>query len=319
MTLSAPRVSVLMAVHDARRYLDRCIRSIVRQTVSDFEFIIVDDGSTDGSSRMLEKWSRKESRIRLIARENRGLTKSLNEAFAVARGEYVARMDADDVSRPDRFALQLDYLAAHPECVAVGSEVMQIDPEGWPLGLGRHPRTHAEIEDWILQANGGALTHPTLMMRAEALRKVGGYREKFTTAQDLDLYLRLAEIGQLANLPEVLLQWRQSRQSVNFTKSQTWAEMKRMALQDAMDRRHIAVDIDAVLAADCRPPDAPRLAWGRYALNAHHPWTALKNGCWSLLAENNRPAARQLLADTLSHLYWREFREKISGKIRNPL
>ncbi len=314
MAVRPPRISVLMAVHNARRYLERGLRSVLRQTFPDFEFIIVDDGSTDGSRRLLERWARRDARIRLISRENRGLTRSLNEALSLARGEFVARMDADDVSLPTRFALQLDYLARHPEYVAVGGEVLLVDPEGWPIGFRGHPRAHDDIDRWLLQANGGALTHPAVMMRASALREIGGYREKFPVAQDLDLFLRLAETGRLANLPEILLQWRQSRHSVNATKHHAWRDMKRMALEDAMARRRIQLDVGAVLSADRRPSGTPRLAWAGYALKAGHPWTALKNGVLSYFSEECRPEASALLAETLAYLYWQEFRNKLSRR-----
>jgi hypothetical protein len=312
---SRPQISVIMAVWNAQRYLGQCLRSMSRQTVSDYEFIIVDDGSTDGSRGLLERWARKDRRIRLIARENRGLTRSLNEALAVARGDYIARMDADDISLPNRFELQIDYLARAPECVAVGSEVLLIDPEGWPIAPRGHDQTHDEICRKLLQGNGGAMSHPAVIVRASVLRAIGGYDERFAVAQDFDLFLRLAEVGQLANLPEVLLLWRQSKQSVNQTRHAQWNEVKRMALQNAMERRGIQLDIQAILAADQRPSQTPRLAWGRAALNCGHPWTALKNGCISHFGENSGTAAQVLIRDALSHLYWREFREKVRGII----
>ena len=315
MPESRPQISVLMAVWNAHRYLGRCLRSMARQTVSDYEFIIVDDGSTDGSRRLLERWARKDRRIRLIARENRGLTRSLNEALAIARGDYIARMDADDISLPRRFELQIAYLARHPECVAVGGEVLLIDPEGWPIAPRGHVQPHDEISRKLLQGNGGAMSHPAIMVRASVLKAIGGYDERFAVAQDFDLFLRLAEVGHLVNLPDVLLLWRQSKQSVNQTRHDQWNEVKRLALQNAMERRRIHLDIQAILAADQRPSQTPRLAWGRAALNCGHPWTALKNGCLSLLSENSGRSARVLIQDSVSHLYWREFRQKLGLRL----
>lgn len=317
MPESRPLISVIMAVWNAQRYLGRCLRSMARQTVTDYEFIIVDDGSTDGSRRFLERWARKDRRIRLITRENRGLTRSLNEALAAARGDYIARMDADDISLPNRFALQIDYLVHHPECVAVGSEVLLIDPEGWPIAPRGHVQTHAEISRKLLQGNGGAMSHPAIMVRAAVLRAIGGYDERFAVAQDFDLFLRLAEVGQLANLPEVLLLWRQSKQSVNQTRHAQWNEVKRLALQNAMERRGIHLDIQAILAADQRPSQTPRLAWGRAALNCGHPWSALKNGCLSFFGEKSGNSAQVLIRDAVSHLYWREFREKVGVRFQS--
>lgn len=315
MADSPPRISVLMAVHNARNYLDRCVRSIVGQTEPDFEFIIVDDGSTDGSGRLLARWQGRDARIRLVSRENRGLTRSLNEALSLARGEYIARMDADDVSLPTRFALQIGYLSTHPACVAVGGEVMMTDAEGWPIGRRGHARTHEEIDRRLWRADGGALTHPAVMMRAESLRKIGGYREQFTTAQDLDLYLRLAEEGELANLPDTVLLWRQHRQSVNATRRHTWADMIRMALQDSAKRRGVAADVDSIMARIPTSTVPARLEWGAYASKSGHPWTALKNGCLSFVFERHRREARQLIADAGGHL-WSGFRTRLSSRFR---
>ena len=314
MVDSRPRISVIMAVWNARRYLAKCLLSMARQTIRDYEFIIVDDGSTDGSRKMVERWAHQDDRIRLIVRENRGLTRSLNEALALARGDYIARMDADDISLPNRLELQQAFLDQHPECVGVGAEVLLIDPEGWPIAPRGHVQTHEEICRKLLQGNGGALSHPAVMMRKSVLRAIGGYDERFAVAQDFDLFLRLAEVGRLENLPDVLLLWRQSKQSVNQTRHDQWNEVKRLALQNAMQRRGIHLDIQAILAADQRPSQTPRLAWGRAALNCGHPWTALKNGCLSLLAESTGRSARVLIHDSVSHLYWREFRQRLARR-----
>src|ERR1051326_2264165 len=125
-----PFVSVLVPVYNAARYLDVAISSVLRQTFSDFELIAVDDGSKDDSKKILEHFSANDARIRVISRPNTGIVGALNDGLAVARGEFIARMDADDVALPGRFQAQLDYLRGHPDCIAVGTAVQIIDARG---------------------------------------------------------------------------------------------------------------------------------------------------------------------------------------------
>src|SRR5436305_9543595 len=125
-----PQVSVLMPVYNAIRYIGVAVDSVLSQTFSDFEFIIVDDGSTDGSAEILREYAGRDPRIRLISRPNTGLGFALNEALAVARAPFIARMDADDECLPERFEKQIQYLRNHPECVLLGSRVLWIDSDG---------------------------------------------------------------------------------------------------------------------------------------------------------------------------------------------
>jgi glycosyltransferase involved in cell wall biosynthesis len=215
---ATPTISVLMAVYHGQEYLREAIDSIRAQTVGDFEFVIIDDGSTDGSLAILREYESTDQRIRIITRPNKGLTKSLNEGIAVCRGEFIARMDSDDVALPDRFEKQLNLLRSNPELIAVGGDVMRIDADGSRLNSPRMPITHDEIEADLLIGKGGALVHPALMIRRSALVEAGGYREKFKTAQDLDLYLRLARKGKLANVPDVVLKYRIHGGSVSHAK-----------------------------------------------------------------------------------------------------
>jgi glycosyltransferase involved in cell wall biosynthesis len=215
---TAPAISVIMSVYNGGRFLSQAVESILAQTFSDFEFIIIDDGSTDDSRAVLQQFAQKDQRIKLTSRENRGLTKSLNEGIAMAQGEFLARMDSDDVSLPERFALQIEFLRAHPDCVAVGGDSVRIDEDGREMTGPKMPVSHDEIEAELLLGKGGALMHPTLMVRKEAMNAVGGYRELFKTSQDLDLYLRLAQKGKLANIPQVVLRYRIHDASVSSAK-----------------------------------------------------------------------------------------------------
>jgi glycosyltransferase involved in cell wall biosynthesis len=207
-----------MAVYNGEQYLRDAIDSIVGQSFSNFEFVVIDDGSTDRSLQILQEYASKDDRFKVTSRPNKGLTKSLSEATVLARGEFVARMDCDDVAMPDRFEKQLGLLRSNPALVAVGGDVTRIDADGTPMTSPRMPLTHADIEAELLLGKGGALVHPTLMVRRDALAAVGGYREKFKTAQDLDLYLRLCQRGQLANVADVVLKYRIHNNSVSSAK-----------------------------------------------------------------------------------------------------
>ena len=203
-----PRITVLMPVYNAERYAARAVESILAQTWRDFEFIIVDGGSTDNTLRIIQGYAQMDDRIRILSRPNKKIAESLNEGLGIARGRYIARMDADDVSYPSRFEFQVEHLEADPECVAVGSMVRCIDENSQPIESAYIPPTeHDEIDNWFLSGNGGGIPHPAAMLRAEALARIGGYRVGLR-AEDADLFLRLAEIGTLANLPHVLLDYR---------------------------------------------------------------------------------------------------------------
>ena len=215
-----PRVSVVMAVYNNRPFLDEAVESVLNQTYTDFEFIIIDDGSTDGSTKRLQQYAATDERIRLTVQANEGLTVSLNRGLAAAQGAYIARMDGDDICSPNRFAQQVRYLDRHADHVLVGGQVLLIDEKGATVrdsvvppsdpNTGRMRRLklrHEDIEESLLNQQW-PLVHPAVMMRREALYAIDGYDERYVTKQDADLFLRLAEVGELANLNTVVLEYR---------------------------------------------------------------------------------------------------------------
>src|SRR5262245_42523683 len=135
-----------MPVYNGVRYLERAVESVLSQTCTDFELIIIDDGSTDDSLAMLRRYEADDSRVRLVSRPNTGYVIALNEMVALARAPFMARMDADDVSLPGRFERQMTYMTEHPECVACGSRIMLIDSEGDPIREMSLSTTHEEID-----------------------------------------------------------------------------------------------------------------------------------------------------------------------------
>src|SRR4051812_13632630 len=164
MDSATPTISVLMPVYNAEKFVSEAIESILRQTYTDFEFLIVDDGSTDDSVDIVNEYAQQDKRIVHIVRPHAGLNTTLNEGLKVAKGKYLARMDADDISLPQRFARQVKYLDAHPECVLVGSRVMLMDMYGSPFAESFHKLSHDKIDAELLRGSGWALVHPATMM-----------------------------------------------------------------------------------------------------------------------------------------------------------
>ncbi|HWB11859.1 MAG TPA: glycosyltransferase [Pirellulales bacterium] len=270
-----PRCSVLMPVYNAEPYLGEAVESILRQTYVDFEFIIVDDGSTDRSREILENYAARDARITLTSRPNTGYLRALNEGLALCRGEFVARMDADDVALADRLRRQIAFLDSHPECVMVGSALLRIDADGDVLCEERLPETHEEIEARLLRATG-AIGHPAALIRRRALVDVGGYREPYYGAEDHDLWLRLAERGRLANLPDALLKCRVHPENFTFVNEERGRAAVRAALTDACRRRGLPFPAELV---SVRPQSAlERMrAWTRSAIYAGHYATGRKH------------------------------------------
>ena len=271
---AAPTVSVLMTVYNGRRYLPSAIDSILAQTYRDFEFLIIDDGSKDDSARILARYARRDGRVRAISRENKGLTRSLNEGIQRVRGKYVARMDSDDVSLPARLEKQVQFLDGHADHVLVGCRCTLIDPAGYPICEKRDVVLDHEQIDESLMKMGWPLVHPAVMIRTAALRQIGGYDERYRTNQDHDLFLRLAEVGKLANLPEVLLLYRQHFESVGFTKVEsqtlTVVEIARAAHQ----RRGLPVPEYKPGKPQVLGPIDHRTNWLWWALEAGNVGTA---------------------------------------------
>ena len=265
---ATPAISVLLPVHNGGPYLWAAVGSVLAQTRADFELVAIDDGSTDASADVLRAAAKTDPRVVFVTRPNRGLVHTLNEAIGIARGPYLARMDADDLSHPDRFAKQAAYLDAHPNCVLVGSRVRVVDPDGLPIRHMANEPDHDRIDHAHLTC-GWPVVHPAVMMRADAVRQIGGYREQYNTLEDLDLFLRLAEVGRLANLPDVLLDYRQHFASVTHSREAKQQELRQAILDETHARR------GRPPPARLPPPSPPRRRADQHRLWA---WAALKNG-----------------------------------------
>ncbi len=280
--LSAPAVTVLLAVYNGERYLRESLDSVLAQTFADFELLVIDDGSRDKTLSILDEYEAGDTRVRIVSRPNRGLTNTLNQGLELARGQFLARMDADDVCMPDRLRIQVAYLREHPECVLVGSRVQLMDPDGRPIKQMCTETTHEQIDAAHLN-RGWPVVHPAATMRLSTLREIGGYRDNYNTLEDLDLFLRLAEVGKLANVPEVLLKYRQHFASVTHSKEATQIQI-RQAIYDETRARRGMPPLPAPTPARTRP---------RSRSEQHYLWA------WSALKAGNVATARKHAVETL--------------------
>lgn len=206
MNSDSPKVTVLMPVYNGEKHLEKAIESILTQTFRDFEFIIIDDGSTDGTPTILARYQQKDSRMRVCYQKNEGVTASRNRGCHLAKGNYIAVMDADDVSLPERLAKQVAYLDAHPEVGVLGGWMEVIDENSVPQNKVRTPATPSLIE-WSLLF-GCPVVHPSVMMRRDVIEQLGFYRPEALLAEDYDLWARACFTTQIGNIPEILVRYR---------------------------------------------------------------------------------------------------------------
>lgn len=287
-----PRISVLMPVYNAERYLAASLESILSQSMKDFEFVIVNDGSKDGSLNILKSYAEKDSRIRLISRPNTGIVGALNDGLAICQGEFIARMDGDDKAMPDRLEKQLAFMQANPKLVAAGTFVQIIDDEDAPIDSPKLPATHEEIEATHLTGDS-SIYHPSVMIRTCAIRQVGGYREGTCPCEDYDLYLRLGEMGELANMAIPLLKYRRSATSIVSTQASKISEARVRVLRDAFARRGIQGEARAKEFPLGDMADFYR-QWGWLALQNGYHRTARKYAIRSLLKAPFKEASWRL-------------------------
>jgi hypothetical protein len=204
--MGSPIVSVVMSVFNGQAFLSEAIESILSQTFRNFEFLVVDDGSTDATAGILSTYASRDARMRIFRHENKGRAESLNVGIRLAMGHYIARMDADDIALPDRLQAQVDFMERHIEVGLLGGAVELINTQGQVLRTVRPPLEDWEIRALMLRYN--PMFHPAVVMRKEVALAAGGYRKALLDADDYDLWLRMSERSRLANLGKLILQYR---------------------------------------------------------------------------------------------------------------
>jgi hypothetical protein len=210
-----PLVSVVVAVFDGDKYIADALDSVLGQSFGDFECIVINDGSTDNTAGILQDYAQRDDRLVVVHQENRGLVAALNRGCQGVRGQYIARLDADDISVPDRFAKQVDFLARHPAVAVLGGALKLITPTGVSFYEWQCPLDDRQIKDALQRGN--CMRHSAIMMRKDAFEATGGYRRAFLHAEDYDLWLRMAERFKMANLPDVLVRCRVHPHQVSAT------------------------------------------------------------------------------------------------------
>jgi hypothetical protein len=289
-----PRVSVVLPVHKSEAYLAAAVESVRAQSFGDWELLAIDDGLSDKSSAILQAFAAADPRMTVVLEAGAPFVAKLARGVALARGELIARMDADDIAHGDRFVRQVAFLDAHPEVAVVGSAVTLIDAHGKTIRDAQYPESPAAVAEAL--ATGSALAHPAVMMRRDAVIAVGGYRPAYRYAEDYDLWLRMAERFGLANLPDRLLHYRQHAAKLSVV----YAAEQRLATRIAQ------------FAARCRragKPDpteglttlSPR-DLGRFALSPHEISSTALDVTDAYLAEHARAVSSTSLDSVLECL-----------------
>ena len=325
---NTPYLSVLMPVYNAESFLSSAIESILNQNYKDYELLVINDGSTDSSLNILESFS--DERLNVINNDkNRGIIYTLNRGLKEAKGRYLARMDADDISNPERLALQVEYLENNPHVALVGGYADVIDQNSNKFDAITVPLSHGDIVQNIFSSC--CFIHPSVMFRTSIVQSLGGYDPTALHAEDYDLWLRLIQHYQAANLPVPLIQYRIHSSQI----SQKKLKLQRAAADKArfyalkqfeQDGHHIETTVvyntlfDRLLGKGLSVGD-DYLGWihtyrkmGREDLSRQLVFPAITSAplCWRLYRELFRPITNSQI---LNRLRW--YRKRIKLLIWN--
>jgi hypothetical protein len=322
--MSKPLVSVAMVTRNVERFLAEAIESILGQTFKDFEFIILDFGSTDRSKAIAASYAAKDSRIKQHEIASCSLTEARNASCRVAQGQYIAIMDADDVSLPNRLALQVDFMEEHPQVGLLGALADCTNSEGKSLGFRVHLNPPTEDEKIKLALRERSpFCQPTIMLRREAFEVAGGYRPVLAQAEDYDLFVRIAERFRCAGLDHVVLNYRihpqqlsmhkQRQQSLCMLAAQASAAARRNGKPDPLDSVEeitpkVVEDLGISMAVQQSSLAQQWETWIRFLYMAGEEHAAL-SAALEVLRSDLRYVERRRISDlhlTVAWLYWRE-------------
>lgn len=229
MNAKQPLISVLMTVYNTETYLREAIDSILRQDFTNFEFIIINDGSTDNSQEIIDEYAQRDKRIITVHQKNSGLVYSLNKGIGLAKGTYIARMDADDVCMDNRLSAQAAFMEAHPEVILLGGGFEIMDEDGWYMGTVHAPTTDEDIRRTMMLRN--PFGHASVIFRKEAAIKAGLYSADCGPTEDYEFWIRMRHFGKLAALPAPLYRYRINSAGISASKAK---------IQDHYRLQHLA-------------------------------------------------------------------------------
>ena len=215
--MSVPAISVLMPVYNAEKYVALAVESILSQSFNDFEFIIIDDASTDGSWKIISEYQKKDKRIKLFRNDaNLGITKNRNKLINLAQGKYIVWQDADDISVSARLKKQYEFMENNPSVGISGGWLKFFTDLNGSIGVRKYHFDDAKLRKIIFKYS--PVAQPAAIVRKEVFAKVGDYNENFTVAEDLEMSFRIGQYYKFANLNEVLIRYRQQSKSITFRK-----------------------------------------------------------------------------------------------------
>ncbi len=312
------RVSVVMAVRDGERFVGDAIGSLRSQTLGEFELIVVDDGSTDATPRIVAALAAGDDRIRLHVREHAGYSEALNAGWQLADSEYVGILDADDLAEPGRLERQLGFLDRHPEVGVVGGALLLITADGRPFYIAAYPEAPADAHKAL--KNRSPLGHTCVLMRRAVIEEVGGYRSEFPLAEDYDLWLRISERHAVANVPDIVGRYRIHGANGSLTGIRQQAASMTAARAEAAGREPESQRAEGADVADSELELA--LWWAQIAARAGTGWRGVEKDAWRLARtaapRTSDPAASQSrIAQTRAKLEAQTGRR--SGAIRRRL
>jgi glycosyltransferase involved in cell wall biosynthesis len=255
-----PDLTVLMPLYNPGRVLGQAIDSVLAQSVTDFELLVIDDGSTDGSRDLIRAYARRDQRVRAILHDrNLGLAATLNEGLELSSGRLVARMDQDDEALPERLHRQRRFMQLHPDVLVAGSAVYHMGARPEFDRLVVPPTSAAELRTVLERYN--CMYHPSVMLRRDAIVRMGGYRAEFRNAEDYDLWLRVSDVDGIANIPEPLLRYRFTARGM--TLGRKWEQLSFVYLAQAAHAHGSQLNDEVRRAAERKLAETDRVTFFR--------------------------------------------------------
>lgn len=265
-------VSVIIPVFNAENYIGATLETLVNQDMQNFETVCVDDGSTDTSLEIINTFQDRLN-LKIISRPNTGIVGALNDGIDSASGSLITRLDADDLCHPRRLSQQLAFMNSHLDVVAVGSSAALIDEVGRKIGVFPAKVDHGSICDGLFRGES-MIHHPSVMMRKQAVERIGAYREGYCPAEDYDLWLRLTEVGQLANIQEALITKRQLLTGLVATRFRERDRVVQKALSEVWQSRNFEGEVPIIQPGFIKSEDDIIKQWIWLAMNSKNISTA---------------------------------------------